>query len=233
MGLLRKLLLASLLTGVASAASGAHLVVYTAKKIITMEPALPEATAVAVADGRPPPRPAVSEVTMTAACRTRFSCPVLSTPMCTPPCRQCSPSSHSWRPMTGPCPRVSPPPRLTSPPAGVSGGIPTSACRLSPGAPLWHGEVYRQQLNAWFPNTPVIIWHRSFHELIGNDAACHARDHRGGHQGNHENDWAKGHFWENGLKAVVPKLPFLFEPTRFGKGMGNFLEMAHRGDHST
>ena len=46
-------------------------------------------------------------------------------------------------------------------------------------------------------------------------------------RGNHENDWARGHFWENGLKAMVPKMPFLFEPARFGKGMGNFLEMAH------
>ena len=32
--------------------NGADLTVYTAKKIITMEPALPSATAVAVADGR-------------------------------------------------------------------------------------------------------------------------------------------------------------------------------------
>ena len=46
------LLLAAVLAGLACTASGAPLVVYTAKKIITMEPALPEATAVAVADGR-------------------------------------------------------------------------------------------------------------------------------------------------------------------------------------
>ena len=50
--------------------------------------------------------------------------------------------------------------------------------------PLWHGEVYRQQLNAWFPNTPVMLWHRSFHELIGNDAAfAMLGHHRGGHPG--------------------------------------------------
>ena len=44
-------------TGWSSEPSGApkaidKLVIYTAKKIITMEPALPEATAVAVADGK-------------------------------------------------------------------------------------------------------------------------------------------------------------------------------------
>ena len=52
MGILRTLLLASLASCLASAAAASQLVVYTAKKIITMEPALPEATAVAVADGR-------------------------------------------------------------------------------------------------------------------------------------------------------------------------------------
>ena len=36
--------------------------------------------------------------------------------------------------------------------------------------PLWHGEIYRAQLNEWFPDTPVMLWHRSFHELAGNDA---------------------------------------------------------------
>ena len=37
--------------------------------------------------------------------------------------------------------------------------------------PLWHGEIYRDTLNDWFPKQPVLLWHRSFHELIGNDAA--------------------------------------------------------------
>ena len=44
--------LAVLLAGTATVVSATELVVYTARKIITMEPALPEATAVAVADGR-------------------------------------------------------------------------------------------------------------------------------------------------------------------------------------
>jgi hypothetical protein len=100
--------------------------------------------------------------------------------------------------------------------------------------PLWHGQVYRQQLNQWFPDTPVMLWHRSFHELIGNDAAFAMLGiTRADTSGIHESDWAKGHFWENGLKAIVPKLPFLFEPARFGAGMGNFLEMVHLGGVTT
>ena len=100
--------------------------------------------------------------------------------------------------------------------------------------PLWHGQVYRPQLNEWFPDTPVMLWHRSFHELIGNDAAFAMLGiTEADTAGIHESDWARGHFWENGLKALVPKLPFLFEPARFGAGMGNFLEMAHLGGVTT
>ena len=37
--------------------------------------------------------------------------------------------------------------------------------------PLWHGTLFREQLSELFPDQPVMLWHRSFHELIGNDAA--------------------------------------------------------------
>ena len=35
--------------------------------------------------------------------------------------------------------------------------------------PLWHGDISKAELNDWFDDQPVIIWHRSFHELILND----------------------------------------------------------------
>jgi predicted amidohydrolase YtcJ len=94
--------------------------------------------------------------------------------------------------------------------------------------------VYRKDLNAMFPNTPVMLWHRSFHELIGNDAAFRLlgvteKDV----QGNHEIDWEKGHFWENGAYVLLPKMSFLFDPRRYGQGMKNFLEMVHRGGVTT
>jgi hypothetical protein len=46
-------------------------------------------------------------------------------------------------------------------------------------------------------------------------------------------DWARGHFYENGLKAVMPKLGFLFSPERFGRGMFNFLAMLHQAGVTT
>jgi predicted amidohydrolase YtcJ len=100
--------------------------------------------------------------------------------------------------------------------------------------PLWHGEVWRTDLNEWFGEQPVMIWHRSFHELVGNDAAwdllgvteADAQIKEGA-------DWARGHFYENGLKAVIPKLGFLFSPERFGRGMFNFLAMLHQAGVTT
>ncbi len=94
--------------------------------------------------------------------------------------------------------------------------------------PLWHGEIYREQLNAWFPDTPVMLWHRSFHEIIGNDAAFELLGvSEADTVGKHEIDWARGHFWENGARVLLPKMPFLFDPARYSQGMANFLEMIH------
>jgi len=100
--------------------------------------------------------------------------------------------------------------------------------------PLWHGDIYRKELNEMFPDKPVMLWHRSFHELIGNDAAFGLLGITGNDvKGNPDIDWEKGHFWENGAYVLLPKMPFLFDPQRYGRGMKNFLEMAHQGGVTT
>ncbi|GIR90354.1 MAG: hypothetical protein CM15mP89_3590 [Gammaproteobacteria bacterium] len=79
--------------------------------------------------------------------------------------------------------------------------------------PLWHGEIWRDDLNEWFGDQPVMLWHRSFHELIGNDAAWSLLGvTEADAQMDEGADWARGHFYENGLKAVVPKLGFCLRP---------------------
>jgi predicted amidohydrolase YtcJ len=242
--------LAVLLAGTATVVSATELVVYTARKIITMEPALPQATAVAVADGRIvsvgtleslKPWLAVSEVTIDRSLEDKVLLPGFIDPHVHPSLPAVLTqfpflAPDDWSLPTGNFPGARTPQayetRLRALVAEhADSRVPFIAWGYHP---LWHGEVYRVQLNAWFPDTPVMLWHRSFHELIGNDAAfallgITAADT----QGNHENDWAKGHFWENGLKAIVPKMGFLFEPARFSQGMGNFLEMVHRGGVTT
>lgn len=250
MGILRTLLLASLASCLASAAAASQLVVYTAKKIITMEPALPEATAVAVADGRIvavgtleslKPWLAVSDVSIDRSLQDKVLMPGFIDPHVHPSLPAVLTqfpflAPDDWTLPTGDFPGATTPEAYK---ARLQELVATDTDKSVPFIvwgyhPLWHGEVYRPQLNEWFPETPVLLWHRSFHELIGNDAAFAMLGiTEADTKGNHENDWARGHFWENGLKAVVPKLPFLFEPARFGKGMSNFLEMAHLGGVTT
>ena len=35
----------------------------------------------------------------------------------------------------------------------------------------WHGNITRPDIDAICPDRPVIVWHRSFHEVIMNSAA--------------------------------------------------------------
>lgn len=101
--------------------------------------------------------------------------------------------------------------------------------------PLWHGNQHRPQLNELFPDKPVMLWHRSFHELFLNDAALKwAGIAEKEVKGNHEIDWAKGHFWENGAQVLLVKMSrLLFDPVRYGKGMENFLKMLHQAGVTT
>jgi predicted amidohydrolase YtcJ len=242
--------LLALLATQATVAGTAEVVVYTARKIITMEPALPEATAVAVADGRIvsvgtleslKPWLAVSEVTIDRSLEDKVLLPGFIDPHVHPSL----PAVLTQFPFLAPDDWVLPTgdfPGARTPKAYEAGLKALVAQHQNSDVPfitwgyhpLWHGEVYREQLNAWFPDTPVMLWHRSFHELIGNDTAFAmlgiTQDDT---RGSHENDWARGHFWENGLKAIVPKMGFLFEPARFGQGMANFLEMVHLGGVTT
>jgi predicted amidohydrolase YtcJ len=250
MRLAAALLIATLLNLPMPAALGAELVVYTAKKIITMEPALPEATAVAVANGRIvsvgsleslQPWIEASDTTIDRSLQDKVLMPGFIDPHVHPSLPAVLTqfpflAPDDWSLPTGEFPGA------TTPMAYESRLKTLVAAHDDPEVPfiawgyhpLWHGEVYREQLNAWFPDTPVMLWHRSFHELIANDRALAMLNiTRKDTRGNHENNWDKGHFWENGLQAIVPKLSFLFQPQRFGQGMVNFLEMIHRGGVTT
>jgi len=100
---------------------------------------------------------------------------------------------------------------------------------------LWHGDIYRSELSKLFPNKPVILWQRSFHELIANDAAIKMLGiEKAATIAHHEADWQKGHFWENGaMQLMLPKMAFMFAPKRYGQGMKNFLEMMHQSGTTT
>jgi len=226
------------------------LTVYTARNIITMEPALPQATAVAVEDGRIVAVGSLESLqpwlnarggTVDRSLEDKILMPGFIDPHVHPSLPAVLTqfpflAPDNWSLPTGEFPGA------TTPEAYEARLKVLAAAHDDPAIPfiawgyhpLWHGDVYRDTLNDWFGDQPVMLWHRSFHEIIGNDAAFKllgitAADS----EGIHESDWGRGHFWENGLKALMPKMAFLFQPARFGQGMQNFLQMVHRGGATT
>ena len=91
---------------------------------------------------------------------------------------------------------------------------------------LWHGELDRAQLDNLSPDVPVLIWQRSGHEIIFNTLALqqlgldqkalaefpeHIRK---------QIDLPRGHFWEQGLLAILPKIiPVLASPERYAPAL--------------
>ncbi len=92
----------------------------------------------------------------------------------------------------------------------------------------FHGELNRDQLDLIAPDKPVVIWHRSFHEIYLNSAAIKALELT---QDEHPQiDWAKGHFYENGLKQLVPHLmPKLTRPWRYLPALTHARDIIHAG----
>lgn len=86
---------------------------------------------------------------------------------------------------------------------------------------LWHGELDRAILNEIAGDQPVGVIHRSFHEIFLNDAAIR---YLGIEESEFANNpqvfWDKGHFYEGGWLALVPKMaPILLEPKAYLQGL--------------
>ena len=233
-----------------SSAASAELVVYTAKIIRTMEPALPIATAVAVENGEivaVGSEKSLEPLVIARAGRMdrQFEDHFVLPGFIDPHVHPALPAVLTQFPFLAPddwsLPTGDFPGETT--PAGYRQSLMALAQAHTDQTvpfitwgyhPLWHGEIWRADLNEWFGEQAVMIWHRSFHELIGNDAAwamlgvtaADAQIEEGA-------NWVRGHFYENGLKAVIPKLEFLFSPERFGRGMFNFLAMLHQAGVTT
>ncbi len=101
---------------------------------------------------------------------------------------------------------------------------------------LFHGPINRKMLTKLAPNRAVIIWQRSFHEVILNDAAMKlwgltdraAFDAliKAGHADPAHADYDKGIFAETALMAAVGKMrPYLVTPELIQRGMGEMQRM--------
>ncbi len=100
---------------------------------------------------------------------------------------------------------------------------------------IWHGEVTRAQLNDISTTRPVLVWHRSFHEFILNDAAIDTLGIDRGMMARHPQINAEtGRFSETGAMATIAALkPILFAPDWFGEGLERLHEVLHHGGLTT
>ena len=100
---------------------------------------------------------------------------------------------------------------------------------------LWHGELSRDILNKIAPNTPVAILHRSFHEVYVNDAAIKLmKIQKQDYKNNPQVEWEKGHFFEGGWLALVPRIaPYLINPKRYKKGLADMTTLIEKNGVTT
>jgi len=101
---------------------------------------------------------------------------------------------------------------------------------------LWHGDFTRDDLDRVSPNKPLVLWHRSYHELVANTAALallpipEADLERFGEQ----IDLEQGQFRELGM-AVANRLlaPLTETPEKIAEGLDVFRQLVQRGGVTT
>ncbi len=100
---------------------------------------------------------------------------------------------------------------------------------------LWHGHMNRARINAVSDERPIVVWHRSFHELYMNNGALamtntSENEIRSGSQ----IDFANGHFYENGLAFAINRLnPWIMAPEKFAAGLQRLKQVVHHGGHTS
>lgn len=100
----------------------------------------------------------------------------------------------------------------------------------------WHGRITAQDLDAVCRDRPVILRDRSFHVLILNRTAIEWLDLRRPAPSEAESqiDWDAGIFSENGMfYALKTLMDFLARPERLARGLKLVSELVHRGGVTT
>ncbi|MGF1701257.1 amidohydrolase [Photobacterium makurazakiensis] len=100
-------------------------------------------------------------------------------------------------------------------------------------------NMSRELLNSISKERPIIVWHRSFHELFFNDAAMEMMGwNEDGWSGDGhaytQLDWERGHAFEAGAKLILnDMLKFLVESGMFATGMERTRDYTQSGGITT
>ena len=99
----------------------------------------------------------------------------------------------------------------------------------------YHGALSRADLDAISTRRPILVWQRSVHEMFFNGRAVEelglAREAFDAHP---QADWETGHLWEAGLLELgQPMVKILASPGRYRRGLAMLSQVIHRGGLTT
>jgi predicted amidohydrolase YtcJ len=98
---------------------------------------------------------------------------------------------------------------------------------------LWHGSLDRTLLDQISASRPIVIWQRSCHEFFLNSAAIDALGLTAADMASHGPasemvDFSAGHWWESGTNLLLPKLsPVLMSQERTAAGLRQLVTYLH------
>lgn len=99
----------------------------------------------------------------------------------------------------------------------------------------YHGSLSRTDLDRISTSRPIFVWQRSVHEMFFNTRALEelglTRELLDAHP---QADWETGHLWEQGaLTLGRPMTQILASPGRYMDGLSKMTEVLHRGGLTT
>jgi len=99
----------------------------------------------------------------------------------------------------------------------------------------YHGSLSRHDLDAVSRSRPIFVWQRSVHEMFFNTRALERLGMTQARFDAHaQADWEGGHLWERGtLELGRPMTRILASPRSYRRGLSMMSEVIHRGGLTT
>lgn len=99
----------------------------------------------------------------------------------------------------------------------------------------YHGALSRRDLDAISDARPIFVWQRSVHEMFFNPRALEELGmSREAFDAHPQADWERGHLWERGaLELGAPMTRVLARPLSYRRGLSMMSEVIHRGGLTT
>jgi predicted amidohydrolase YtcJ len=99
----------------------------------------------------------------------------------------------------------------------------------------YHGALSREDLDAVSSTRPIMVWQRSVHEMFFNTAGLASLGLTEEMVAAHEHaNWADGHLWETAvLTLAAPMMKILAWPPTYREGLSMMRDVIHRGGLTT